>query len=135
MSTQLFLGIITAALIILLAFLIPVILQIRKTAKSAENFFKVTRESLTPLLSELKESVERLNRVTGGVEDSIKNVQHLAKAIGEIGTLVDGLNNFVKQTGLSFSVKTASLGVGIKTALSVLAKGLIKKTSNKNEDA
>ncbi len=127
MFTQLFLGIIAATLIILLAFLIPFILQIRKTTKSAENFLEVTQESLTPLLSELKKSVERLNSVTEGVEDSVKNVQHLAKAIGEIGTLVDELNNFVKQTGLSFSIKTTSIGVGIKTALSTFAKGLIKK--------
>ena len=135
MSTQLFLGIIVALVIILLAFLIPLILHAKRTLKSADSFIKVTQESLTPLLSELRESTERLNRITQHIEDSTKNVQHLAKSIGEIGMLIDELNNLVKQKGLSFSIKTASLGVGIKTALSTLAKGIIKKPSSKNEDA
>lgn len=129
------LAIIGAVFIILLVLLIPVILHTKKTLRSVENFVKVTQESLIPLLSELRESVERLNRITGNIENSTKNVQHLTKAIGEMGILIDELNNFVKQTGLSFSIKTASLGVGIKTALSTLAKGIIKKTSSKNEDA
>ncbi len=126
MTEQLFFVVIAAVVVILLGFLIPVILQLRKTAKSAENFLKVTQESLTPLLSELKESAERLNKISEDIEGSVSNVRHLANAVGEIGTMVDEVNNFVKQTGLSFSIKTASVGAGIKAVLSVLAKGIIK---------
>ena len=129
MFTQIFLGIIAAALIILLALLIPVILQMKKTIKSADDFLKATGESLPPLLSELKQSAERLNKITEGVEDSVKNVQHLAKAVGTTGALVDELNNFVKQKGLSFSVKTMSIFVGVKAALSTLVKGIVKKSA------
>lgn len=128
MSEQLFFVVIAAVVVILLGFLIPVILQLRKTAKSAENFLKVIQESLTPLLSELKESAERLNKISEDIEDSVSNVRHLTNAIGEIGAMVDEVNNFVKQTGLSFSIKTASIGAGIKAALGVLAKGIIKKS-------
>ncbi len=126
MTEQLFLMVIAAVVVILLGFLIPVILQLRKTAKSAENFLKVTQESLTPLLSELKESAERLNKISEDIEDSVSNVRHLTNAVGEIGAMVDEVNNFVKQTGLSFSIKTASIGAGIKAALSFFAKGIIK---------
>lgn len=133
MSVQLFLGIIAAGFIILLVFLIPLILHAKKTLMSLGNFINTTQESLSPLLSELKISVERLNRITEDIEDSTKNVQHLAKTIGETGELVDELNNFIKKTGLSFSIKTASLGIGIKTALATLAKGIIKKGGNADE--
>ncbi len=126
MDTQLFWWLIVAIFLALLAFLIPTLLQIRTAAKSVESFFKTTQDSLNPLLSELKESIERTNRVTEGVEDSIKNVRHLAKSMGEIGNLIDELNDLVRQSGLSFSVKAASLGIGIKTALGVLAKGIIR---------
>ena len=133
MSVQLFLGIIAAGFVILLVFLIPLILHAKKTLMSLGNFINTTQESLSPLLSELKISVERLNRITEDIEDSTKNVQHLAKTIGETGELVDELNNFIKKTGLSFSIKTASLGIGIKTALATLAKGIIKKGGNADE--
>lgn len=133
MSVQLFLGIIAAGFVILLVFLIPLILHAKKTLMSLGNFINTTQESLSPLLLELKISVERLNRITEDIEDSTKNVQHLAKTIGETGELVDELNNFIKKTGLSFSIKTASLGIGIKTALATLAKGIIKKGGNADE--
>ena len=133
MSVQLFLGVIAAGFIILLVFLIPLILHAKKTLMSLGNFINTTQESLSPLLSELKISVERLNRITEDIEDSTKNVQHLAKTIGETGELVEELNNFIKKTGLSFSIKTASLGMGIKTALATLAKGIIKKGGNADE--
>ena len=133
MSVQLFLGIIAAGFVMLLVFLIPLILHAKKTLMSLGNFINTTQESLSPLLSELKISVERLNRITEDIEDSTKNVQHLAKTIGETGELVEELNNFIKKTGLSFSIKTASLGIGIKTALTTLAKGIIKKGGNADE--
>lgn len=133
MSTQLFLGIIAVVFIILVAFLIPFIIRAKNTLKSAETFIKVTQESLIPLLSELKESVERLNKVTRGVETSVQNVQHLTNALGDLGALVDEINNFVKRAGLSFSVKIVSLGIGIKTALGTLIKGIMKKGGNADE--
>ncbi len=133
MSVQLFLGVIAVGFIILLVFLIPLILHAKKTLMSLGNFINTTQESLSPLLSELKISVERLNRITEDIEDSTRNVQHFAKTIGETGELVEELNNFIKKTGLSFSIKTASLGMGIKTALATLAKGIIKKGGNADE--
>lgn len=129
----LFLGIIAGVFVVLLAFMIPAIIQIRKTAKSAEDFFKDTEQSLNPILTELKTSIEKINKVTDGLEDSVSNVRHLARSIGEMGAIVDELNHLVRQTGVLFSLKTASLGVGIKTALNVLAKGLIKKGEREKE--
>jgi len=130
---ELFLGIIAAVAVMFLVFLIPVILQIKKMVKSAEDFLGATEKSLTPLLAELTVSIERLNRITEDVEYSVSNVKHLAKAVGDIGSLIDELNNFIKKTGLSFTLKTAGIGAGIKAAVGVLIKGIIKKGGN--EDA
>ena len=133
MIVELFLGIIAAVAVMFLVFLIPVILQIKKMVKSAEDFLGATEKSLTPLLAELTVSIERLNRITEDVEYSVSNVKHLAKAVGDIGSLIDELNNFIKKTGLSFTLKTAGIGAGIKAAVGVLIKGIIKKGGN--EDA
>ncbi len=112
--------------VIMIVFWIPAILQIRKTAKAFEDFLKTTQENLNPLLAEIRESAEHINKTVERIEDSVKNVQRLTSAVGETGAMVDEVNNLIKRTGLSVTVKTASLGIGIKTALGVLAKGLIK---------
>ncbi|MBI4654667.1 MAG: DUF948 domain-containing protein [Nitrospirae bacterium] len=122
----------TVLLIVWVVFAIPTILQVKRTVKTIEDFLKTTERSLTPLLLELRGSAERINRVTEGIEESVKDVQCLTRSIGEIGKAIDEANSLVRQTGASFAIKTVSIGVGIKTALSILAKGLIKKASNKN---
>lgn len=129
-----FILVITLLLItVLVAFSISVILQIKKTAKSIEDFLKTTEGSLTPLLSALRETAERLNRITEGVEGSVKDIRHLTGSVCEIGKVIEDVNNLVRQTGASFAIKVASIGVGIKTGLNVLVKGLIKKGGERNE--
>jgi len=101
--------------------------------KSAEDFLGATEKSLTPLLAELQVSIERLNRISEDVEYSVGSVKHLAKSVGDIGSLIDELNNFIKKTGLSFTLKTAGIGAGVKAAVGVLMKGIINKASNKDD--
>lgn len=127
MDTQFFWGIIAGAIIVLVAFLIPVILQIKRTAKAAEEFLQTTQESLNPLLKGLQETVEKTNQVAGKLDESISNVQHLTKAVGDTGAIIDDINSLTRQMGHAISVSTSSFGVALKTALSVLAQGLIKK--------
>jgi len=117
-------------LIVLVAFLI---LQIRKTARSLEGFLKSTQGSLNPILSELKESIERINRTTKGIEESVTDVQHLTRSIKKAGMVIDEVNNLLRKTGSSFAVKTACIGAGIKAGLGVLAKGPFKKGGEKDE--
>lgn len=127
MDTQFFWGIIAGAFIVLVVFLIPVILQIKRTAKAAEDFLQTTQESLNPLLKRLQETVEKTNQVAGKLDESISNVQHLTKAVGETGEIIDDINSLTRQVAQSISVSTSSFGVALKTALSVLTQGLKKK--------
>ncbi len=127
MNTEFFWGIIAGALIILTAFLIPVILQIKRTAKAAEDFLLITQESLNPLLKRLQETVEKTNQIADKLDESISNVQHLTKSVGETGVIIDDINRLIRQIGTFMSVTMSDFGVGIKTALSVLTQGIIKK--------
>ncbi|MBI4681595.1 MAG: DUF948 domain-containing protein [Nitrospirae bacterium] len=127
MDTQFFWGIIAGALIVLVAYLIPVITQIKRTAKAAEDFLWTTQESLDPLLKRLQKTVEKTNQIADKLDESISNVQHLTKSVGETGAIIDDINQLIRQIAASISVMTSNFGVGIKTALSVLTQGLIKK--------
>ena len=121
-----FWGIIAGAVIVLVAFLIPAILQITRTVRAAEDFIK----TLNPLLFRLNETIDRTNKVVAGVEESVHNVQHLTRAVGETGALIDEINHFVRQVGVFLSAGTSGLGAGIKAAFTVLTKGAVEKITS-----
>jgi len=127
MQSQFFWGIMAGVLIVLAAFLIPAILQLIRTAKAAEEFLKSTQASLPPLIAKLHETVEKTNSIAGKVDESISNVQHLTKSIGEAGAIIGDMNSFIRKIQTVTLITTSSFGTGIKTALSVLTHGLLKK--------
>ena len=121
-----FWGIIAGAVIVLVAFLVPAILQITRTVRAAEDFIK----TLNPLLFKLNETIDRTNKVAAGVEESVHNVQHLTRAVGETGALIDEINHFVRQVGVFLSAGTSGLGAGIKAAFAILTKGAVEKITS-----
>jgi uncharacterized protein YoxC len=124
------LGIIAGAVIVLAAFLVPAIRQITRTAKAAESFLRTTQETLNPLILKLNETVDRTNRVVAEVEDSVSDVQHLTKAIGETGTILSDVNNLIRKAGMLITVTTSGLGAGLRAAFSTLSKGAIEKITS-----
>ena len=127
MESQFFWGIITGVIIILAAFLIPAILQIMRTAKAAEDFLKTTQASLNPLIAKLNETADKTNNIAANIDESICNVRQLTKAVGETGAIIGDINNFVRKIQTVGLITTSSFGAGIKTALSVLAQGIMRK--------
>jgi uncharacterized protein YoxC len=125
-----FWGIISGGLIILVAFLVPAILQFKRTAKAAEDFLQVTQDSLNPLLKSLQETVDKTNQFAAKLDESAGNVQQLTKAVGETGAIISEINNFIRKTQMYFSVTSSGFGAGIKTALSVLTHGAIRKITS-----
>ena len=127
MESQFFWGIIAGVIIILAAFLIPAILQIIRTAKAAEDFLKTTQAALNPLIAKLNETADKTNSIAANVDESICNVQQLTKAVAETGAIIGDINNFVRKIQTVGLITTSSFGAGIKTALSVLAQGIMRK--------
>jgi len=131
MDTQFFWGIVAGAVIVLVAFLIPVLLQIKRTAKATEDFLRTTQDSLNPLLIRLEETVEKSYQVADKLDESISNIRHLTNAVGETGAIIDDINSMIKHINTFISGTMSSFGAGIKTALSVLTQGIIKKEVEK----
>jgi len=127
-----FWGIIAGAVIVLIVYLVYAILQIKRTLRAAEDFIRTTQASLNPLLFKLDETIDRLNNVAAGAEESLNDVQHLTKAIGETGTIINDINHYVRKAEIFFAAGTSGLAEGIKAAFAVLTKGAFEKiTSSK----
>jgi ABC-type transporter Mla subunit MlaD len=64
---------------------VPVLLQLRKTLKTAEQTVDTTGRHLNEALNQLSVTLERVNRASGELEHGVKQVSSLLAALGGIG--------------------------------------------------
>jgi hypothetical protein len=90
------------------------LLQLLRTLRLLEATLGETRQELLPLLRNLRESSERLNRASAGVETGVEQLQGVFAAIGEVrkgiqglaGSLQHGLGRTIGQAlGLWFGLR------------------------------
>lgn len=72
LTTEYALWAIVVLFLVLVCAMIPTFVQIRRTAKQAEDFLRLVELELRPTLIELKEVVGSLNRVSDHVAGGLK---------------------------------------------------------------
>jgi uncharacterized protein YoxC len=111
---DLFKGALLVLALVVTAVLVPLLLQLLRTLRLLEATLGETRQELLPLLRNLRESSERLNRASAGVEAGVEQLQGVFVAIGEVrkgiqglaGSLQHGLGRTVGQAlGLWFGLR------------------------------
>jgi uncharacterized protein YoxC len=122
--------VVTIAILVLIIYLIPMINQLKKTARSAERFFDVTEEDLKPLLKELKETASQANRISSGAREGIDKIVSFLEAVEDIGKTIKSVNSAIRGGSSSFLITLAALGVGVRRGLEVFFKGLLKGGDN-----
>ncbi len=104
---------------------LPVLLQLRKTLKAAEETMEVTGRHLNDALDQLSITLERVNRAADELEGGVKRVSSLLTALGGIG---DALVRVRSTVGT-----VASLGSILGGAL-LAAFGLRSRDGGKETD-
>lgn len=113
---DLFKGVLLLLALAVTAVLVPLLLQLLRTLRLLEATLGETRQELLPLLRNLRESSERLNRASAGVEAGVEQLQGVFVAIGEVrkgiqglaGSLQHGLGRTIGQAlGLWFGLRAA----------------------------
>ena len=100
---------------VLVAAAVPVLLQLRKTLKTAQETLDTTGRHVNGTLDQLTATLERVNRAADGLEQGVVRVSGLLEVLGGIG---DGL------TKVKSSISSvASLGSIVGGAL-IAAFGL-----------
>jgi uncharacterized protein YoxC len=111
---DLFKGVLLLLAVVVTAVLVPLLLQLLRTLRLLEATLGETRQELLPLLRNLRESSERLNRASAGVETGVEQLQGVFAAIGEVrkgiqglaGSLQHGLGRTIGQAlGLWFGLR------------------------------
>lgn len=107
---------VTAVLLfaVLVGFVIPVLLQLRATLRSAQQMIDTNSPRLEKTLQEASETLGRLNRVAGELETTSREARALIDRAKVLGTSIDELVGSLRRAG------TAATGVGLGSTLVML---------------
>ena len=119
--------IIALVLVVVAAFLVPLFLQMRKTAQQAEGLIGELRRDLPMILQDVRATTDRVNRATARLEEGSDRVADLLESLGEVGDTIHNINSFLHRDTTRYLGNAAGLWLGIRAASKVLLKGLQQK--------
>ena len=108
-------------------FMIPVLLELRRTVRTLNSVLKITEESLSPTLTELRKTLENLDRITTDISTVTDNVRVFSGSIRQVGKDVRELSGLVNVLGGGVGTKIAGLRAGVGAGVAYLAKNLLRK--------
>ena len=117
---------IAAALIILVAVLIPTLLTIKRTAASVGDLADMVQGELRPTLQELTGVLTELKTVGEGVAEHTDDVRKFMTALGETGTNLNSINRSVGTVTTVLNT-TSIWATGAKVAGQYLLEQYLKK--------
>ncbi|MEW6001343.1 MAG: DUF948 domain-containing protein [Nitrospirota bacterium] len=125
--TNIWLVLMTIAVLVAVGFLIPVLLELKKTARSTTIFLKTAEESLKPTMEELQQTLKSLRNITENINNITVDVKEFSGAVKEAGQNIKTLSLLIGSFTSAAAIKTSGLRVGIRTALQVLLSNLFSK--------
>ncbi|MBA4372025.1 MAG: hypothetical protein C0402_04100 [Thermodesulfovibrio sp.] len=106
------------------AYLIPLLIELRRTVEALRN---TVERNLNPALDELQKNLRTLNSVTGNVEQVTENIKIFSRAVGDVGRSVGAFNALVSSTGASTAIRMMSLRTGVTAAVGFILTNLLKR--------
>lgn len=82
------------AFVVLVAFAVWTLIQLRRTLERIDDAVVNTERELTPLLANLRESSERIRISTVHLQKGVYRAETLLEAIGEVGDALRSVNDF-----------------------------------------
>jgi uncharacterized protein YoxC len=123
MLIQIAVGIIALAVVVLVAFVVPVLIQLRKTVEEAEHLVRNLNRDLPLMFKEAGETVHALNRVAENLREGSEKAKVLGEAIGGIGETVNQVHGAVRGGAASLWSNAGGLLAGVRAAVRVLSHG------------
>jgi uncharacterized protein YoxC len=119
------------ALILLVAFIIPVLVEIRKAVVMSRETLASIQSDLRPVLKELRETLADIKAVTGGVSEKVDDVKEFMDAIGDTGRGLRTINSVIGTVAGVMSRSTLWL-TGAKVTGSFILDKIIKKRGERH---
>ncbi len=119
--------IIAVVVIISAGFLIPVLIEFRRTMKRLNEFLDATGKELPPAIDELKQTLENLKNIAGDVQSVTGGIRDLTDVLADTADNLRSVSRVISRVGTETNAVIAGLKTGAKTAVGVFLKNLLRK--------
>ena len=114
--------VVAIAFAVLVGYLVPVLMQVRKTVAESEQLLLKMNVEVPALAAELRAMSQNLNTVTNQAREGIEHAAVLLHAVGEVGESLQHVHNIVRGSGGTLLSNVASVVAGLKVATQVVRK-------------
>jgi uncharacterized protein YoxC len=111
---------VAVAFAVLVGFLVPMLVQIRKTVAESEQLLATMNHDLPPLIDELRTMSHKVNDLAEQARGGVEHATVLLHAVGEVGESVQQVHNVVRGSSGSMLTNVASVVAGFKAATQVM---------------
>lgn len=111
---------VAVAFAVLVGYLVPVMIQVRKTVAESEQLLAKMNNDLPPLIGELRAMSHNVNDLTEKARGGVEHAAILLHAVGEVGESVQQVHNVVKGSSGAMLTNVASVVAGFKAATQVM---------------
>ena len=105
---------------VLVGYLVPVLIQLRKTVAESEQLLVKMSAEVPSLVSELRAMSQNVNDLTDQARSAVEHAAVLLHAVGQVGESVQQVHNLVRGSSGSLLTNMVSVVAGIKAASHVL---------------
>ncbi|HEX7092111.1 MAG TPA: DUF948 domain-containing protein [Nitrospiraceae bacterium] len=123
---------VAVAFALLVGFLVPVLIQVRKTVAESELLLAKMNNDLPPLIGELRAVSHNVNDLTEQARMGVEHAAVLLHAVGEVGESVQHVHDVVKGSSGSMLTNMASVVAGFKAATKVMKERFRKEGGHHN---
>lgn len=110
------------AFVVLVGYLVPTVIQVRKTVGESERLLARLNHELPLILKEFRGTSENVHAVTDHAREGIARTTVLFQALEEVGQTVHQVNGLVRGTGGTIFVHLNSVLAGMRAASAVLKR-------------
>ncbi len=114
--------VVAVAFAVLVGYLVPVLMQVRKTVAESEQLLLKMNVEVPALAAELRVISQNLNTVTNQAREGVEHAAVLLHAVGEVGESVQHVHNIVRGSSGTLLSNVASVIAGFKVATQVVRK-------------
>lgn len=115
---------IAVAFAVLVGYLVPVLMQLRKTVAESEQLLVKLNADVPPLLADLRAASRHLNDLMEQARGGVEHAAVLLHAVGEVGESVQQVHNVVRGSGGTLFGRLAGVAAGFKAAAQVVRERL-----------
>lgn len=112
-------GVMALAAVVLVAVLVPMLMQLRKTAEESERLLRRMNEDLPVLFREATQAAQNMNQVAGEMREAATRARVLGEAMGGVGETINEVRELVRGGAGTLLTNVGSLLAGFRAAYGV----------------